>query len=161
MRTADWRRARDQSNAPGEGACIASGVEAAIIGAPLDLFGYAVHPPYRCSTMANIKSSTSSAVMPPLSSLFPCLAVTVVDCECDTHLLAIVTGDHQPAGAPAGVAQRIYWDAVGCGSSSITLCKCSIFLVYDTGMQIGIHCLTHLNSHKSLILHETQQAKLA
>jgi len=41
--TADWGRARDQSNAPGKGACVASGVAAAVVGEPFDWLGHAVH----------------------------------------------------------------------------------------------------------------------
>jgi hypothetical protein len=41
--TADWGRARDQSNASGEGACVASGVAAVVIGKPLDCLGHSVH----------------------------------------------------------------------------------------------------------------------
>lgn len=39
LKAADWGRARDQSNAPGEGACVASGVAVAPIGEPLDRRG--------------------------------------------------------------------------------------------------------------------------
>ncbi len=106
LRTADWGRARDQPNAPGEGACVASGVAAAVVGKPLDRFRHPVH-----LSVAMFDRGDHQVLDVLCGDAARCrhvshrLAVAAVERERDTHLLAIVTCDLQPVGAPAGVAQ--------------------------------------------------------
>lgn len=106
LRAADWGRARDQPNAPGKRTCVASGVTAAVIGEPFDRFGYAVH------LFVAMLDRGDHQVLDVLGGdaarhrhMSHCLAVATVEREGDTHLLAIVAGDLQPVGTPAGVAE--------------------------------------------------------
>ncbi len=105
LSTADWGRVRDQSNAPGEGTCVASGVAAAVIIKPLDRFG-------RDSPSVAMLDRGDHQVLDVLCGdaarrhhVSHGFTVAAVDRECDAYPLAIVTSDLQPVGAPAGVAQ--------------------------------------------------------
>ncbi len=106
LRTANWGRARDQSNAPGEGACVASSVAAAVIGKPLDGFGHAVHLSVAMLDRGNHQVlDVLGGDAARRCHVSHRLAVAAVEREGDTHLLAIVAGDLQPVGTPAGVAE--------------------------------------------------------
>ncbi|VVT32346.1 hypothetical protein SPHINGO391_70014 [Sphingomonas aurantiaca] len=99
-------RARGQSDALGKGAGGSSILAAAVIGKPFDRFGHAVH------LSVAMLDGGNHQVMDVLGgeaarrcNVSHRLAVAAVERECDTHLLAIVTGDLQSVGAPAGIAQ--------------------------------------------------------
>ena len=106
LRTADRGRARYQPNAPCERTWVASGVAAAVIGEPLDRFGHAVHLAVAMLDRGDHQVldvlGGDAARRRHVSHGF---TVAAVERECDTHLLAIVAGDLQPVGTPAGVAE--------------------------------------------------------
>jgi hypothetical protein len=94
LSTADWGRARDQPNAPGDRTCVASDVAAAVISEPFDWFGHAVHLPVAMLDRGHHQVldvlGRDAARRRHVSH---CLAAAKVERECDTHLLPIVAGD--------------------------------------------------------------------
>ena len=65
----DGSGSRDQTDVAREAASIVRGVAAAVIGQPFDCAGHAIHLAEGCSTVATMRSRTSSAVMPPVVAI--------------------------------------------------------------------------------------------
>jgi hypothetical protein len=104
LRAADGRRARHQADVAGEGAGVAGGVAATVVGEPLDRPGQAVHGPVALLDGGHHQvldvlggDAASGRHMPHR------LAIAAVDRERDAHLLAVVAHDLERVGA-AGVA---------------------------------------------------------